>query len=450
MQHGVFLNGVTPYHVDHRPGFPVPFLLSRLYGVVVMPITLGCPSCGKRFRARDESAGKKVKCPYCQAAVQVPTPDDAPGGAGMAPPSVPDSAPVPAPLPRPVPPSPPARPLPVPPPKPVLASPDDWGALPSAPAKPVPFPPPLQEPAPEPFPPLSPGGRGGKDRPKPAKLAPVENEGPAPKPAKKAKGKAEKTPEEILARGWRSVRRGLFWVQFALLWLSIIGFVEFGKSVYVRAGNELPKGDGTPWVSIEGYVNDPNNSNAPPLTKPELLNLACYGVPVLMGSLMIVLGRMVASGAPRNSGARGLFSFSAMFGLVGFAALFGWALFDWLVIKDVSKYTRTAVLLIVPLAEFWFLTALTASGVALKRPKSARSVGAVGFVFALAAFVVVLGWDLYAENWRPKKPDDEVKMYEQGAFLLGWLLMIGMYWRAVRSVRVAAREYLEAAEDGRA
>ena len=52
----------------------------------VMPITLGCPSCGKRFRARDESAGKKVKCPYCQAAVQVPTPEEsASAGAPTAP-----------------------------------------------------------------------------------------------------------------------------------------------------------------------------------------------------------------------------------------------------------------------------------------------------------------------------------------------------------------------------
>ncbi|MBX9581755.1 MAG: hypothetical protein K2X87_15740, partial [Gemmataceae bacterium] len=43
-----------------------------------MPITLTCPSCTKRFRARDESAGKRVKCPFCQAAVGVP--DEAPGG----------------------------------------------------------------------------------------------------------------------------------------------------------------------------------------------------------------------------------------------------------------------------------------------------------------------------------------------------------------------------------
>jgi len=279
----------------------------------------------------------------------------------------------------------------------------------------------------------------------------VENEEPAPRPAKgRAKGRAEqKTPEEILARGWRSVRRGLFWVQFALLWLSLIGFVGFGKAVYVRTGNELPKGDGTSWVSIEGYINSPG-PNAAPLTKSEILDLACYGVPVLLAGLLIVLGRLIASGGPRNSGSRGLFALSGLFALVGLAALFGTALLDWLLMKNEQKYTRDAAVLLLPLAEFWFLTALTASGVALKRPKAARAVGAVGFVFALAAFVVVLGWDLYVENWRPKKPDAEVKMYEQAAFLLGWLLLIGVYWRAVRSVRGAAREFIDAVEDGRA
>ena len=49
-----------------------------------MPITLGCPSCGKRFRARDESAGKKVKCPYCQAAVPVPTAEETAKAVGKA------------------------------------------------------------------------------------------------------------------------------------------------------------------------------------------------------------------------------------------------------------------------------------------------------------------------------------------------------------------------------
>ena len=37
-----------------------------------MPITLSCPKCKKPFRVRDESIGRKVRCPRCAAALQVP------------------------------------------------------------------------------------------------------------------------------------------------------------------------------------------------------------------------------------------------------------------------------------------------------------------------------------------------------------------------------------------
>lgn len=48
-----------------------------------MPITLSC-GCGKRLAVKDELAGKKIKCPGCQAVVRVPA---APGAdAGGAPP----------------------------------------------------------------------------------------------------------------------------------------------------------------------------------------------------------------------------------------------------------------------------------------------------------------------------------------------------------------------------
>ena len=394
-----------------------------------MPITLGCPSCGKRFRARDESAGKKVKCPYCQAAVQVPTSEEAAtAGAPTAPLPPPDSGSLPAPRP-----APPPRPAPAPPPvAPVLVS-GDWGTLPTAPPPP---PPQSLEPDMLPVPPPpAPLGRGGKERPKPAR---------AETPAKgKGKGK-EKTPEQILAGGWRAVRRGLFWVQFALLWLSLIGFIGFGKVVYVRTGNELPKGEG--WIEIEGYINSAD-PNAIQLTKTDELNLLLYGLPVLFAGIAAVFGRLVASGAPRSSGARGLFAFSAFFALIGFAGLLGSFLFDKLLMKEYYRYTGFAFLLLMPLAEFWFLTALTACGVALKRPRSARAVGAVGFAFALTAFAATLGWELYVELSRGKKPDADTLLYEQAGLMLGWLLLVGLYWRAVRNVRGAAQEFLDTVEE---
>jgi hypothetical protein len=37
-----------------------------------MPIKVVCPSCGRTLNARDEHAGRKLKCPACAAAVSVP------------------------------------------------------------------------------------------------------------------------------------------------------------------------------------------------------------------------------------------------------------------------------------------------------------------------------------------------------------------------------------------
>src|SRR5439155_21725084 len=110
-------------------GFSRRLLISRLQGSSAMPITLGCTSCGKRFRARDESAGKKVKCPYCQAAVQVPTPEESDNAAAP-------TASVP------VPPASTAAPRPGPP------APPKSGPVPAAPGRPAPRPSPPPAPAP--------------------------------------------------------------------------------------------------------------------------------------------------------------------------------------------------------------------------------------------------------------------------------------------------------------
>ena len=39
-----------------------------------MPITMTCSGCGKSFRLRDEMAGRKVRCPECEAIQVVPAP----------------------------------------------------------------------------------------------------------------------------------------------------------------------------------------------------------------------------------------------------------------------------------------------------------------------------------------------------------------------------------------
>jgi RsiW-degrading membrane proteinase PrsW (M82 family) len=42
-----------------------------------VPLSITCPACGKRLKARDELAGKVLPCPNCKEKVQVPQPEDA-------------------------------------------------------------------------------------------------------------------------------------------------------------------------------------------------------------------------------------------------------------------------------------------------------------------------------------------------------------------------------------
>ena len=60
--------------------------------------------------------------------------------------------------------------------------------------------------------------------------------------------------------------------------------------------------------------------------------------------------------------------------------------------------------------------------------------------------VALVGWDLYVKHLRPKPLDAEWQLYEQAALLIGWLLVAAVYWRAVRSVRAAIREFLDTVE----
>lgn len=411
-----------------------------------MPITLGCPSCGKRFRARDESAGKKVKCPYCQAAVSVPAADESGAGAPPPPPPAPAFEPDlpvtrPAVPPRP---APAVRPKPPETPAPAVSSPEDWGSLPghSAPTAPVPTapsrpfaaaPPTLNlepEPAPNPAPNAPRRERGDKPRPKPVVPAPATT--------------AEPPPDEVLAKRWRSVRRGLLMVQFALFFVALVGAVGFGKAIYVRSVGELPKGEG--WTHIEGYVNS-GGPNSIPLSKTDEINLLTYGVLGGLAAFFLTVGRYASGGGPRNSGARGLFVLSSLLTLGAFIALLAVVVCEKVPFPGEIKYAWLGLEIAAPLAEFWFLTALTASGLALKRPTVARAVGFIGFWFALIAVLATVGLEQYLANARPKAPDADWLMYEQAGVFMGVLILVFAYWRAVGGVRRGAREFIQAVED---
>jgi hypothetical protein len=248
-----------------------------------------------------------------------------------------------------------------------------------------------------------------------------------------------KTPEQITAAAWRKTRSGLGAVLFALCLLVIPGFVGFGKAVYTRSVGNLPKDDAG-WVTIPGYVNDGPNSILK--TKAEQLDVALYAIPVILGGLILTFGRLTAGAAPRSSGAGGLFACSGLFTLLGLGCLVTAAACDRLLFNETYRYTALGFLILAGVAEFWFLTGLTACGLALKRPGVARAVGVVGFLAALVAAVPTVGWMFYVRE-RPNPPNEDWLFYEQAAIMVGWLLLIGVCWRAVRGVRMAIRDHLE-------
>jgi hypothetical protein len=418
-----------------------------------MPITLGCQSCGKRFRARDESAGKRVKCPYCAAPVSVPSAEESANASAPTaelPPSVPAKPPAPTKGSAPGgsgPVSPPSSRATPTPPQPIapVASPDDWGASPppAAPLQPTnPFvasAPPDEQPA-----------ANNLDFPKPGTKPTKGARGKMKTdPAPAASGRA-KSPEQLAAPGWRKTRGGLFWVLFALLLLTIPGIVGFAKIVCERANVPLPHGKG--FITIPGVVNDGDGVTFSMDADAQLDALA-YGVPILLAGLMLSLGRMTCGSAPRSSGAKGMYAMSGLFTLVALSGLGIAAVclkvlnyYAEVSIREIFAYAATGGLIAFLASEFWFLTALAASGSSLKRPKAARSVGTLGFFVALLAAAATIGKEQYLLHFRPKVTDD-LLMYEQAALMLSWLLLIGLYWRAVRNVRAAIRDFLETVVD---
>jgi hypothetical protein len=265
----------------------------------------------------------------------------------------------------------------------------------------------------------------------------------AKKPPRPATDNATtKTPDQHAAGAWKKARGGLFWVLFALFFLTIPGFVGFVKTVLPRMGIELPRGEG--W-SIPGYVNS-NEQGAVRMTKMEQIDVLAYAAPVILAGLALSFGRLTCGAAPRSSGARGMFAFSGLFTFLALSGLVTAGICKLLLFEETRQYASVGFLILGSLAEFWFLASLVASGIALKRPKASRAVGAIGFFFALMAAVSTVGWKLYEQQWRPKSLSDDWRLYEQAALMLGWLLLIGVYWRAVGSVRGAIREFLESVE----
>ena len=96
---------------------------------------------------------------------------------------------------------------------------------------------------------------------------------------------------------------------------------------------------------------------------------------------------------------------------------------------------------------------LTVNGNGVGGQGAVRSVGGYALVLGLALALVWANttrndladlYQRYAGQYlnRPNPADADWQFYEAGAKMLGWLLVVGMYWRAVGGVRRAIRDHL--------
>jgi hypothetical protein len=179
------------------------------------------------------------------------------------------------------------------------------------------------------------------------------------------------------------------------------------------------------------------------MKKEEQIEILAYGVPAILGGLFLSFGRLTCGSAPRSSGAKGMFAFSGLFTFAALVAFVGAAVCEKLLFRETYRQLGIGFLILGGAAELWFLAGLASSGVALKRPNVARAVGLIGFTFCVIATIPTIVWPVYLQEFRPKPLSDDWILYEKSALMLGWLLAIAFYWRAVRGLRRAIRDFLE-------
>ncbi len=330
-----------------------------------MPITLNCPKCKKPFRVRDESVGLRVKCPNCQAILQVPA-SLAPASSVIpeVPPSNPDSPPTPPPVtsPRPM-----AQPVDATPPPPVGQQNEPYflevspeSGPPSLPPHPVPPGRPAPKPRskstedPEPTPARS--TRSERDR-----TSERDREHDREKPTRKTRIPDSDALQEFEA--WKKVRGGLRWVQLGLVFALIAALRGFGEVVYLFATLS--------YVSLPKY--NPDSKGLLGISGLDFGQEIAYGlsfIPLLLGYLFLLVGRMKCTAVPESARPRGLaggtlfFTFIAFLGTIGFAiAVVGPKVADPQMPHYFKPVTLTVFIAFGLLAELWFVLYLGRSRV---------------------------------------------------------------------------------------
>lgn len=322
-----------------------------------MPIRLTCSACTKPMQAPDSAAGKRVKCPNCQAVVSVPA---AAPAAPAAPPPAPQRA----------------APPPVPPPAPK-----------AAPAPPAPAPPAPAPAAPAPAQTDNPFGFDDAPAKKPKRGRDESDEEVERPRKKKGRDRDESDDEEWEgeaprkgAKGWTAFGSGCGTVKIGL-WIEFAAIAYFSILVLLAS---LGVGGRSPLSGAGGAIFLP--------------------IPLLMlaGTSFVLLGRLSMMSAPKSTGASTVLLGAVLLtGLRGIAVLLG-AVFAVLALANdgmaAAMYGSRAFLALgiaaAPgaVAELTVITAMALAGGCIPDENLRRKSGLLTFVtqmFALAYFLLV-------------------------------------------------------------
>ncbi|MCS7021353.1 MAG: hypothetical protein NZU63_05960 [Gemmataceae bacterium] len=421
-----------------------------------MPITMTCESCGKQFRARDESVGKRVKCPYCAAMMEVRLPGVVPGagplgggGSSFGSDKGPDNPATRESEER-------IHPHSVAAPGPTSSYTVPSSAWSSPPTS---NPSPADAPSASPYPTratLLGGEKPRAEAPGPEAPRPEVPSAPAPfspsAPAGPARGVFGVPPPSSLAatlrpprmpgyNRWHKTRAGLTGMWLGLLLLIIPGLVEAGKFGYVRTGNQLPQGTG--WVRIPGYINDTAPGSIE-MSKQQQLDILLYGLPVLLGMILVGFGRLTCGAVPSETGARGLFAGSGLFTLLGGATLLAAGGAYTLRLEAEAWQLLMVTFLLSGLAEVWCLMGMCTIAIHLRRPAVPRAAGLLVLLVGLWIAWAIYARPLYGSHWRPQLAGQaDITLWEHIVFALAYVVTLAIYLRAVAQTRRAVGQHLE-------
>lgn len=441
-----------------------------------MPIKVTCTNCGGVLHAPDDAAGKRGRCPTCGTVLTIS--QDAP--------FVPPQASVPPPS----------------------AS----GPFEAA-SRPLPFPQPHQQSAPRPqtasLAGMIPGMQeASTEGPAPRTappgtypVAPAPQRPPAQVQASMATGQGRKAsapgaysdpfmkqgqgldPAELDAviRGWKRARRGLGWSQMGviLIFLGLIACpaIELAQTFGVSIPNQHP-----------GYLKQAG------LSSGVEIRAAAVVIPAVLGSLLIVLGRLSVASAPRDSMGKGLARLAAWFTLLAFVGMVAYLMVTGMAttggsppklltdpvmlpgnltfsqqiefyadklflmwtepMGQVQRFGFFSMIVLGLIADYWFLHALGRYAAALQQPSAARRVALLPILTGLGIAVVLFGWltlNMYGDKILPEiQPRwDNLGAKNQGiaimaSLLVGSLIGLVLYLRALGGVKRAIRDALEA------